>query len=249
MKFITAIIANIRALVGSIAQPAAPVATVTAPHIRMLLLHLCNQDAEQATWVARWLAYPLRNPGAKMKTALLVDGAEGAGKSLFFEKIIGPMYGNQAQLGGVLPRRAFNGWAIGKRYAVITEVRSLTLVDSSIKNLIASPNIIVRRHSMPDVAISNSLNLVLMMEDGQDKNADHMYQKLIQSRIVREYNRRLATVAPQHRLPVELAEAVMHEIENGGLVEFHQYLTQELDMGDFDQYASPYFATETAVAA
>ena len=44
MKFITSIIANIRALLGSIAQPAAPVAKVTAPHIRMLMLHLCDQD-------------------------------------------------------------------------------------------------------------------------------------------------------------------------------------------------------------
>lgn len=248
MKFITSIITHIRALVSSIAQPPAPVAATTAPHIRMLLLHLCNQDAEQATWVARWLAYPLRHPGAKMRTALLVDGADSAG-SLFFEKIIGPMYGNQAQLGGVLPRRTFNGWAIGKRYAVITELRPMTLVASSIKNLIASSNIVVRRHGMPDVAISNSLNLVLMMANDQDENADHTHQDLIQSNIVREYNRRIATLEPQHLLPAVLSEAVLHEVENGGLIDFHQYLTQELEMGDFDQYTSPYKAMENEMAA
>lgn len=234
MKLITSLFAKIRTLFGSIAQPAAPVATTTAPHIRALLLHLCNQDAEQATWVARWLAYPLRHPGAKMQTALLVAGVQAAGKSLLFEKVVGPMYGSQAQLGGVLPRRTFNGWAIGKRYAVLQEIQLADLATGTIKSLIASPNIVVRRHGMPDIAISNNLNVVLMTADDVQQPGD---------------GRRLVALEPQHPLPVELAAAVMHEIENGGLVDFHQYLTQELDMGNFDQYASPYVATESAVAA
>lgn len=234
MKFITSIIANIRTLFGSIAMPTAPVATTTAPHIRALLLHLCNQDVEQATWVARWLAYPLRHPGAKMQTALLVAGVQAAGKSLLFEKVVGPMYGSQAQLGGVLPRRTFNGWAIGKRYAVLQEIQLADLTTGTIKSLIASPNIVVRRHGMPDIAISNSLNVVLMTADDVQQPRD---------------GRRLVALEPQHPLPVELAVAIMYEIENGGLVDFHQYLTQELDMGNFDQYASPYVATESAVAA
>lgn len=249
MKFFKSLVANIRAFFDSIAQPAAPVATTSAPYIRMLLLHLCNQNADQATWVARWLAYPLLHPGAKMATALLVGGAQGAVKNLLFEKVVGPMYGNQAQLGDVLPRRTFNGWAIGKRYAVITELSARTLVASSIKNLLASSNIVVRRHGMPDFAISNSLNLVLILADRQDENTKVTHQELILSYAVREYNRRLAMLMPQHPLPVDLAEAVMHEIENGGLVDFHQYLTQELDMGDFDQYASPYNPMGSAVAA
>ena len=233
MKFITSLFAKLRTFFGSIAQPAAPAGTTTAPHIRMLLLHLCNQDAEQATWVARWLAYPLRHPGAKMQTALLVAGLQAAGKSLLFEKVVGPMYGSQAQLGGVLPRRTFNGWAIGKRYAVLQEIQLADLATGTIKSLIASPNIVVRRHGMPDIAISNSLNVVLMTADDVQQPGDC---------------RRLVALKPQHPLPVELAAAVAHEIENGGLVDFHQYLTQELDMGNFDQYATPYVATASAVA-
>lgn len=234
MKLITSLFAKIRALFGSIAQPAAPVATTTAPHIRALLLHLCNQDAEQAAWVARWLAYPLRHRGAKMATALLVAGDQGAGQHLFFEKIIGPMYGSQAQLGGVLPRRTFNGWAIGKRYAVLQDIRFADWATGTIKNLIASANIVVHRHEMPDIAISNSLNVVLLTADAMSSDYE---------------NRRLFTLVPQQPLPVELAAAVMHEIENGGLVDFHQYLTHELDMADFDQYASTSYPIESAVAA
>ncbi|OEZ78566.1 hypothetical protein JAB5_22110 [Janthinobacterium sp. HH103] len=234
MKFITSLFAKIRAFFDSIAQPAAPVATTTAPHIRALLLHLCNQDAEQATWVARWLAYPLRHPGAKMQTALLVAGSQGAGKSLLFERIVGPMYGNQAQLGGVFPRRTFNGWAIGKRYAVLQDVLVQDLGTGPLKSLIASSNIVVRRAGVPDIAINNHMNLVLMTAYDFQLGLD---------------SRRLALLTPRNPLPVDLAAGVVYEIENGGLVDFHQYLTQELDMGGFDQNAKPYEAIESKAAA
>ena len=72
MKLITPLFAKIRAFFGSIAQPAAPVATTTAPHIRALLLHLCNQDAEQATWVPQLATAT----GEQQLIASLAVGAE-----------------------------------------------------------------------------------------------------------------------------------------------------------------------------
>lgn len=230
MKFITSIIANIRALLGSISQPAAPVATVTAPHIRMLLLHLCDQDEAKAIWLARWLAYPLRKPGAKMRTSVLTTNADGAGH-LLFEKVIGPMYGNQAQLGGVLPRRTFNGWAIGKRYAVLSDLATSDLCTANVKNLISSPNIVVHRHGLPDIAISNSLNMVFMTGAREALNPDNC-------------DRRFFVLNPKHALPVALAAAVVHELENGGLIEFNHFLMHELDMGNFDACSSTSYAIE-----
>ena len=231
MKFITSIIANIRALLGSIAQPAAPVATVTAPHIRMLLLHLCDQDEAKAAWLARWLAYPLRNRGAKMRTAILTTNKDGAGH-LLFEKVIGPMYGNQAQLGGVLPRRTFNvnGWIIGKRYAVLSDLSNADLYTPRMKNLITSSNIVVHRHGLPDIAISNSLNMVFMTGAREAISPDN-------------YDRRFFVLNPKQALPVALSAAVVHEIENGGLIEFNHFLMHELDMGNFDACSSTSHAT------
>lgn len=144
------------------------------------------------------------------------------------------MYGSDAQLGGILPRRTFNGWAIDKRYAVLQDVRIQDLGTGTIKSLIASPNIVIQRKGVPDIAITNHLNVVLMTEYDFQVGLD---------------SRRLFLISPRYPLPVELAAAVVHEIENGGLVDFHQYLTQELDMGDFDQNAKPYDAKESAVAA
>lgn len=230
MKFITAIIANIRALLGSLVQPAAPVATVTAPHIRMLLLHLCDQDEAKALWLARWLAYPLHYRGAKMRTAILTTNKDGAGH-LLFEQVIGPMYGNQAQLGDVLPRRTFNGWAIGKRYAVLSDLATADLYTPSVKNLITSSNIVVHRHGLPDIAISNSLNMVFMTGAREAISPDNC-------------DRRFFVLNPKQALPVALAAAVVHEIENGGLIEFNHFLMQELDMGNFDACSSTSYATE-----
>lgn len=230
MKFITAIIANIRALLGSLVQPAAPVATVTAPHIRMLLLHLCDQDEAKALWLARWLAYPLHYRGAKMRTAILTTNKDGAGH-LLFEQVIGPMYGNQAQLGGVLPRRTFNAWAIGKRYAVLSDLKNSDLDTASVKNLITSSSIVVHRHGLPDIAISNSLNMVFMTGAREALSPDNC-------------DRRFFVLNPIQPLPVALAAAVVHEIENGGLIEFNHFLMHELDMGNFDACSSTSYATE-----
>ena len=172
-----------------------------------------------------------------MTTAILVAGTQGAGKSLFFERVVGPMYGSQAKFGGSnLLRSSFNEWTIGQRYAVLSDLGATDLATGAIKNLIAPGNLLVYRKGLPDIAIANSINLVLMTN--YDVNATSL-----------DGGRQTFLLDPQHRLPVELATAVMREIENGGLVDFHHYLTLELDMGDFDQYASTSYAMESAVAA
>ncbi len=67
-----------------------------------LLYYLCSgeQNAlELANWVIRWLAYPIQNPGAKMRTALIFHGQQGTGKNLFFESIMG-IYGEYGRIVG-----------------------------------------------------------------------------------------------------------------------------------------------------
>ena len=59
-----------------------------------LLHHLCEYDDNLYLWVLRWLAIPLQKPGAKMDTALIFHGhIQGAGKSLFFDRIMSRVYG------------------------------------------------------------------------------------------------------------------------------------------------------------
>lgn len=71
-----------------------------------LVGHLCGKDKHAQDWVLNWLAIPLQNLGTKMDTALIVHGhIQGAGKSLFFDRIMRKIYGDytltlgQGQLG------------------------------------------------------------------------------------------------------------------------------------------------------
>ncbi|MFP3354887.1 VapE family protein, partial [Pseudoalteromonas sp. SIMBA_153] len=60
-----------------------------------LLLHLCEGDQTIYDWVIRWLAIPLQRPGTKLDTALIFHGEiQGAGKSLFFDRIMTRIYGD-----------------------------------------------------------------------------------------------------------------------------------------------------------
>ena len=46
-----------------------------------LLEYLCNENDDVVRWILKWAAYPLQNPGAKMRTAIIMHGPEGTGKN------------------------------------------------------------------------------------------------------------------------------------------------------------------------
>lgn len=93
--------------------------------IKTLLLHLVDGNDDMFTWIARWLAYPLRNPGAKMETSIIMHGDEGSGKNFFFEKVIKAIYGEYGYVIGNQQLEApFNDWASMKLFMVADEVVS-----------------------------------------------------------------------------------------------------------------------------
>ncbi len=47
-----------------------------------------KDTTEVMQWLLCWLAYPLQNPGAKMRTAVVMHGDEGAGKNFLFETVV-----------------------------------------------------------------------------------------------------------------------------------------------------------------
>jgi len=54
-------------------------------------------------WLLQWLAYPLQHPGAKLRTAIVMHGDEGAGKNFLFD-LVASIYGKYGCLSG--PGRA-----------------------------------------------------------------------------------------------------------------------------------------------
>ena len=88
-----------------------------------LLMHLCG-EREVVIWILKWLAYPLQNQGAKMATSILVHGeVQGAGKSLFFGKVMREIYGKYCvTLGQNGLESIYTDWAEQKLYCLFEEI-------------------------------------------------------------------------------------------------------------------------------
>ncbi|MDY0193989.1 MAG: DUF5906 domain-containing protein [Aliarcobacter butzleri] len=60
--------------------------------IYQLIFHLANYNQERADWIINWLAYFFKNL-KKSQVALVLLGVQGAGKGIFFNEVIKPLFG------------------------------------------------------------------------------------------------------------------------------------------------------------
>ncbi|WP_323587112.1 primase-helicase family protein [Aliarcobacter butzleri] len=60
--------------------------------IYRLILHLVNYDIKRANWIINWLAYFFQEL-KKSQVALVLLGVQGAGKGIFFNEVIKPLFG------------------------------------------------------------------------------------------------------------------------------------------------------------
>lgn len=231
MKIIHSVTATIKRLLASIRStyslaPAAPaLGPASTPNINALLLHLCDGDHGRALWVLRWMAYPLREKGAKMATALLVRGGQGSGKSLFFEKLIKPMYGNQAYSADRHSSH-FNSWMSAQRFVVVDGLDWMNQNPAQLKGLLTSSNVIIERKGSPAAVEANRMNFVFMSGAFEALPIDNG-------------DRRFMVIEQPARLPPAVYWAVAEEINNGGIEAFHDFLIAQLAMDDFGPRTLP----------
>ena len=244
MKIINAIksalnlvLASIRSAFGSLG-PVPALGPVSTPNINALLLNLCEGDRDRALWVLRWLAYPLRNEGAKMATALLVAGVAGSGKSLFFEQIIAPMHGPRAVKPGPRFSVQFNAWMSRKHYVLVDELRGYSTKPAALKNMITSQSIMIDQQGRLPKLERNTMNFVFLTSHIDALPA------------LGDDDRRFMVLTPASSLRPEVYTAVAGEIADGGIEAFHHFLTQQLEMDDFTTRAAlPSKAIASKVAA
>ncbi len=199
---------------------------------QLILKHLgllCNNRADEYRFLLKWIAYPLQNPGAKMATAVVMFGAEGPGKSLLWEKVVREIYGaygttiGQAQL-----ESQFTGWQSRKLFALAEEVVSreeMRHYKGVLKHLVTGETLQINEKNMPVREERNHLNFVflsnstvpLALDDG-----DRRYLVLYVDRVP----------------PKEYFEALVNEIESGGIAAFYEYL-MSLDLTGFSPHTKP----------
>lgn len=199
---------------------------VNFTNIKALLLHLCDFDQELSLWVMRWLAYPLRNPGARMDRALVVNGEEGTGKNLFFNGIAARLY-EVGQRRSINDQKLFaivNEWA-ASQFVVVTGQFSKANA-AKVKEMVAAEAILVQRKGEQPRRKKNYMNLVFLSSSTE-------FLPVI------ETDPRLCLIEAPPPREKAFYDAVVYEIMNGGLEVFRNFLIRDLDMGDFDQHTKP----------
>jgi hypothetical protein len=203
-----------------------------APYDKILdlLLHLCDENEEMFFWILRWIAFPLRHPGAKMTTSVIMHGDEGSGKNLFWEQVVRPMYGKYA---GVITNAEiesqFNEWASQKLMLICDEVvtrNELKQLKGKLKGIISGKTIRINPKNLPGRDEANYANFVFLSNELQPLALDKTDRRYL-----------VAWTPPKKDLAYY--KEVAEQAKSGGIEGFYNYLTTELDMEDFNEHTKP----------
>jgi len=199
-------------------------------NIRTLIYHLTNTDEKIYWWIMYWLAYPLQHVGAKMASALLIHSdVQGSGKSLLFEEVIKPMYGEYgATLGQHQLESQYTDWRSQLLFALFEEIFSGATKfahTGQLKQMITGKTQRIEKKYMAGWEEANHMNAVFLSNETQPFPLDPS-------------DRRMLVLWPRKKLDDALKNAVLAEITNGGVAVFLAYL-RTLDIGDFHTHSEP----------
>lgn len=129
------------------------------------------------------------DPGAKLRSAVIVHGDEGAGKNFFFECLL-EIYGRYGKLVGQdeLEDR-FNDWRSGVCMAIGDEVSSrqeLVHNKNRLKALITSPTVQINPKGLPRREEKNHINIAFLSNELQPQaldNSDRRYMVIYTPRM------------------------------------------------------------------
>lgn len=192
--------------------------------------YLSRCREEEFKWLLNWIAYPLQQPGAKMDSSVIMFGAEGPGKSVLWEQIVGRIYGEYAiTVGQAQLESPFTGWQSGKIFALCEEVVSRSERSQhkgQLKHLVTGGTLLINEKNLPLREEANHINFVFLSNstvplelDMGDRRYLVLYCDLIPGG--EEYFRELFA-----------------EINNGGLEEFYRYLLDR-DLSGFNEHSRP----------
>lgn len=198
-----------------------------------LLEHIfTNAEPEAKEWFLRWCAYPLKYPGSKMFSSVVLHGIRhGTGKS-FIGYTLGKIYGenfteiNQADL-----HSGFNEWAESRQFVMGDDISGSNKRQDAdlLKKLITQQKIRINAKYVPSYTVPDCINYFF--------TANHP-----DSFFLEDDDRRFFIHEVQVG-PMEQAFYKEYELwlDTGGAAAVFAYL-QKLDLGDFDPSA-PAFRT------
>ena len=198
-----------------------------------LLFDLCRGEenwVEVGHWLLKWLAYPLQHPGAKMQTAVLMFGEkQGTGKSLFFEGIVRPIYG---EYGGTAGQHqldsSFTAWKSRKTFMVFEEVLSREDRYSHIgtlKHMITGRDMRINPKNLPERVEANHLNSTFLSNEPQPIPLELE-------------DRRFLVIEARNKITEERVNQLRKLMDEGVSAAFYHYLLH-YPLGDFNPHTKP----------
>lgn len=201
--------------------------------ILALLASLCDAEDkvdECVEWILRWLAYPLQHPGAKMQTALLMFGEkQGTGKSLFFQDVMLPIYG---EYGGVASQHqldsTFTAWRSRKLFMLFEEVLSRDdrySHNGTLKYMITGKSMSINQKNLPERDERNHMNSAFLSNEPQPIP-------------IELEDRRFMVIEARRKQGKEFYDWVQAAIAAGGCEAFYHFLLN-LPLDDFNEHTKP----------
>jgi putative DNA primase/helicase len=201
-----------------------------------LLAHLyllCGERERLYDWVLKWIALPLQRPGTKMQTAIVMYGAEGTGKNVFWETVLG-IYGRWGVLIGQEEIESqFNAWESAKLFAVADEVvprNEMRALKGRLKKLVTGDRVMINEKNQPLREERNAMNIVFLSNE-------------IVPLVVDPGDRRYCGVRCDAVQSEEYYSQLGAEIANGGVEALYHYLLH-YDLEGFHAHAKPYETDE-----
>lgn len=208
-----------------------------------LLRHLCSEtvvtdaDGQRVEssiddamhWIMCWQALPLKAPGTKMATALVMHGAQGTGKNLYFDawRDMFGSYGitvTQTEL-----EDKYNGWTSRKLAAVGDEVVSRQEMyhnKNRLKLIVTQREKFAIRDLYAAVRWeSNHMNVVFLSNESEPL-------------VLEDRDRRYLVIYTPLEAPAELYQRVRDFLAAGGLAKWMYYL-MHFETGDFNAHTKP----------
>lgn len=211
--------------------PLKPDRTKTCEKLIAHLYDLCDEDDGLFRWVVSWLAFPLQNPGAKMRTALIVHGPEGTGKSILFD-VIRLIYGECGRMATQLQLQSeYTDWLSKMLFCVAEEVvtrQELRHHKGLLKNLITNPVVNINEKYMPLRTERNQANFTFLSNEINPMALD-------------EGDRRYTVIwyEPKRSYDEGYFKSLGDEIANGGAEALYAWLLDQ-DLSGFNEHTRPY---------
>lgn len=190
---------------------------------------LCRSRSDAVEWLLSWMAYPLQNPGAKMASSLVVFGAEGFGKSIMFDSVLGKIYGTHAiTIGQAQLESSFTDWQSKRLFALAEEVVARTERNhykGMLKHLVTGSSLQIDQKHMALREESNHINFVFLSNSTVPLELD-------------QGDRRYMVLYGDEVPSADYFTNLHNEITSGGVESFFKFLLDR-DLTDFNQHTKP----------